>query len=53
MSADVVVGWNQHIKNGNVWKIEIELPMQDTPGDDIYYYSVDVYVIAPTRELAC
>jgi len=53
MKHDMIVGWRQHLNNGNVWKIEIELPMQDTPGDDIYYYSVDVYVIAPTRDLAC
>lgn len=52
MSSDVIVGWNQHLKNGNVWKVEIELPMQDTPGDDIYYYSVDVYVVAPNSSLA-
>ena len=53
MSSDVIVGWKQHIKKGNVWKVEIELPMQDTPGDDIYYYNVEVYVVAPTRDLAC
>ena len=52
MSSDVIVGWNQHLKNGNVWKVEIELPMQDTPGDDIYYYSVDLYVVAPNSSLA-
>ena len=52
MSSDVIVSWNQHLKNGNVWKVEIELPMQDTPGDDIYYYSVDLYVVAPNSSLA-
>ena len=52
MSSDVIVGWSQHLKNGNVWKVEVELPMQDTPGDDIYYYSVDVYVVAPNSSLA-
>ena len=52
MSSEVIVGWNQHLKNGNVWKVEVELPMQDTPGDDIYYYSVDLYVVAPNSSLA-
>ena len=52
MSSDVIVGWKQHLKNGNVWKVEIELPMQDTPGDDIYYYSLEVYVVAPNKDLA-
>ena len=52
MSSEVIVGWSQHLKNGNVWKVEVELPMQDTPGDDIYYYSVDLYVVAPNSSLA-
>jgi len=52
MSSEVIVGWNQHLKNGNVWKVQVELPMQDTPGDDIYYYSVDLYVVAPNYNLA-
>ena len=52
MSSDVIVSWNQHLKNGNVWRVEVELPMQDTPGDDIYYYSLDVYVVAPNSNLA-
>jgi hypothetical protein len=52
MSSEVIVGWNQHLKNGNVWKVQVELPMQDTPGDDIYYYSVDLYVVAPNSNLA-
>lgn len=53
MKSDIVVSWDQHLKKGNVWKVEIELPMQDTPGDDLYFYSVEVYVTAPTRDLAC
>jgi len=53
MKPDIVVSWDQHLKKGNVWKIELELPMQDTPGDDIYFYNVELYVAAPTRDLAC
>ena len=52
MKPDMIVSWEQHLKNGNVWKVNIELPIQDTPGDDILFYSVDVYIIAPTQALA-
>ena len=52
MKPDMVISWKEHIKNGNVWKVNIELPMQDTPGDDILFYSVDVYIVAPTQALA-
>jgi len=52
MKPDMIVSWEQHLKNGNVWKVNIELPIQDTPGDDILFYSVDVYIVAPTQALA-
>jgi hypothetical protein len=52
MKPDMIVSWEQHLKNGNVWKVNVELPMQDTPGDDTLFYSVDVYVVAPTSALA-
>lgn len=51
-NPNMIVGWDQHLKNGNVWKVNIELSMQDTPGDDIQFYDVDVYVVAPTQALA-
>ena len=49
---DMIVGWEQHLKNGNVWKVNVELPMQDVPDGDILHYNVDVYVVAPTQALA-
>ena len=52
LKPDMIVSWEQHLKNGNVWRVNIELPMQDTPGDDILFYSVDVYIVAPTQALA-
>tara|TARA_B100001564_G_C20393173_1_gene557686 strand:+ start:512 stop:742 length:231 start_codon:yes stop_codon:yes gene_type:complete len=51
MKPDVTVSWDQHLKNGNVWRVEVELSMQDTP-DDFYIYNVEVYVVAPTVTLA-
>ena len=51
MRHDMTVSWDRHLKNGNVWRVEVELSMQDTPGD-FYIYTVKVYVVAPTSELA-
>ena len=51
MRHDMTVSWDQHLKNGNVWRVEVELSMQDTP-DDFYTYNVQVYVVAPTQALA-
>ena len=49
---DMIIGWEQHLKNGNVWRrVQVELAMQDTP-DDFYTYNVEVYVVAPTQALA-
>jgi len=51
MQPDMVVSWEQHLKKGNVWRVQVELAMQDTP-DDFYTYNVEVYVVAPTQALA-
>ena len=50
--CDLVVSWNEHLKNGNVWRVEVELPMQDSPLDNPTYYTVCVDVVAPTQSLA-
>ena len=52
MKPDMTVSWEQHLKNGNVWRAEVELGMQDTPGEEPYVYTVEVYVVAPTQALA-
>ncbi len=41
MKPDRVLSWDQHLKNGNVWKVNVELSMQ----------FVDIYVVAPTQHL--
>ena len=51
MQPDVTVSWEQHLKSGNIWRVEVELAMQDTP-DDFYTYNVEVYVVASTQSLA-
>ena len=52
MKPDMIISWNNHLKRGNVWRVEVELSMQDTPGDEPYLYNVEVYVVAPTQALA-
>jgi len=52
MSADMIVDYAAHLKAGRVWRIEIELPMQDAPEDVPNFLSVSVDVIAPNRDLA-
>ena len=51
MKPDMTVGWKEHIKKGNVWRVELELSMQETPGE-FHIYNVEVYVTAPTSALA-
>ena len=51
MKPDMSISWDQHLKNGNVWRVEVELSMQDTPGD-FCTYTVEVYVVATTQSLA-
>ena len=52
MNCDLVVSWNEHLKNGNVWRVEVELAIQDGPDDNPTYYTVCVDVVAPNRDLA-
>ena len=49
---DMIVGWEQHLKNGNIWKANVELAMQGGENDEQLSYNVDVYVVAPTIDLA-
>ena len=52
MKPDMTISWEQHLKKGNIWRVEVELSMQDTPGDELYIYTVEVYVVAPNQALA-
>ena len=45
MRPDMTISWDQHLKKGNVWRVEVELSMQETPGD-FHTYNVEVYVVA-------
>ena len=50
MKSDMTVTWKDHLKNGWIWKANVELAMQDSDTSD--FYSVDVYVVAPDANLA-
>tara|TARA_A100001201_G_scaffold20023_2_gene22460 strand:+ start:15 stop:257 length:243 start_codon:yes stop_codon:yes gene_type:complete len=52
MQSDMIVSWDKHLKNGNVWHGIVELGMMDTPGDDPQLLTVSVYVIATSQALA-
>ena len=56
MQPDMTISWDDHLKRGNIWRVEIELSMQDEIGPGVpsgtMFYTVEVYVVAPTSELA-
>ena len=52
MQPDMTISWDQHLKHGNVWQVEVELAMQGGDTDEQLYYNVSVDVVAPTPELA-
>ena len=56
MKPDMTISWDDHLKRENVWRVEIELSMQDEIGPGVpsgtMFYTVEVYVVAPTQALA-
>lgn len=48
----MIVDYAAHLKAGRVWRVGIELPMQDAPEDVPSFLSVSVDMIAPNRDLA-
>lgn len=50
MKSDMTVTWKDHLKNGWIWKANVELAMEDV--GESSFYSVDVYVVAPDINLA-
>ena len=49
---DMIVGWEQHLKNGNLWRGEVELAMQGGDTDEQLYLQCGGDVVSPTQELA-
>ena len=52
MQPDMIVSWDKHLKNGNIWRVNVELPMQDAPEDAPQWLDVAVDVVAPNQQLA-
>jgi hypothetical protein len=52
MQADMKVNLLNHLHNGNVWQVEVELAMQGGESDEQLYYTVSVDMVAPNRDLA-
>lgn len=52
MQPDMIVSWDNHLKHGKIWRIDVELPMQDAPDDAPNWLNVCVDVVAPTANLA-
>ena len=50
IKPDIIVTWKDHLKNGLIWKANVELAMEDV--GESSFYSVDVYVVAPNQSLA-
>ena len=47
MKCDMIVSWDKHLKNGNLWRVNVELPMQDAPEDAPNWLDVAVDVLLP------
>tara|TARA_A100001201_G_scaffold2589_6_gene6633 strand:+ start:54 stop:281 length:228 start_codon:yes stop_codon:yes gene_type:complete len=52
MQTDMKVCLLNHLQNGNVWQVEVELAMQGGESDEQLYYTVSVDIVAPNRDLA-
>ena len=53
MKPDMHVSFTEHLKHGNVWGVEVSLPLGGTPHDTPEStIEVLVDIIAPNRELA-
>ncbi len=52
MKYDYLVGYDSHLKRNHVWRVYVELPMQDAPEDVPNSLIVGVDVVSPTKDLA-
>jgi hypothetical protein len=52
MTADLHIDYDAHLRSGRVWRVEVELPLEDAPDDVPNVIDVTVDVVAPNRDLA-
>ena len=50
IKPDMIVTWKEHLNRGWIWKVNVELAMEDV--GESSFYSIDVYVVAPNQSLA-
>lgn len=50
--SDLVIDFENHLKHGNVYLVELELPFQDAPEDVPSSITADVYIIANSYYMA-
>ena len=49
---DMHIDYNRHLMHKNVWRVYVEMPMQNAPADDPVFMDIAVDVIASDRDLA-
>ncbi len=49
---DMHIDYNKHLMHKNVWRVYVEMPMQNAPADDPVFMDIAVDVIAPDCDLA-
>lgn len=52
MIADLVIDFDNHLKNNKVWLVNLDLPLQDAPDDVPSSISVDLYIVANNQNQA-
>lgn len=52
MIADLVIDFDNHLKNNKVWLVSLDLPIQDAPDDVPSSISVDLYIVANNQNQA-
>lgn len=52
MMSDLVIDFDNHLKNGYVYLVELELPWQNAPDEAPSSIIADVYVIATSYYMA-
>ena len=52
MNCDMHIDYDRHLMHKNVWRVYVEMPMQNAPADAPVFMDIAVDVIASDRDLA-
>jgi hypothetical protein len=52
MSADLHCDFEYHLRKGNVWRVEVEIPIEPAGPDDVNFLQLSVDVVATSSNLA-